>query len=141
MTTNEGDAALLKIIETLRDGQAFYEEAAQGAPSPRMRQLFTRMAEERQNGIVKLAPYVQTSLPEDESWTNLADRLYADFHALLGDPDAIFLDKLREYEAELLETIREASPAVPEGAARDAVEDVHEACLRTQRTMPEPGEA
>ena len=135
MTTPDSDAALHEIIATLRDGQAFYEEAAQGAPSVEMRQLFARMAEERERGVVKLTPYLATPAPDDESWANLADRLYADFQALLGDPNAVLLDKLHEHEARLLATIEEASPRVAQGAARDAVEEVHEGCLRTHGTM------
>lgn len=137
MSTPSSDAALARIIATLRDGQAFYEEAASAAPAIETRQLFARMAEERERGIVKLTPYLDTSAPDDESWTSLADRLYAEFQALLGDPNMVFLDKLREHEAHLLATIRDAMPDVPEGAARDAVREVYEGCLRTQGTMRE----
>ena len=130
MTTATSDEALMAVLWTLRDGQVFYEEAAKGAPSPALRQLFARMAEERERGLVKLTPYLDGPAPEDESWTNLADRLYADIQALLDDPRTVYLDKLREYEAHLLATIDERRGEVADGAARDAVDDVREACLR-----------
>lgn len=137
MSTPESDAALREIVATLRDGQVFYEEAAKAAPSPQTRQLFARMAEERERGIVKLSPYLAEDVPEDESWAGLADRLYAEFQALLSDPNAVFLEKLREHEATLLETIRKAEPHVAVGAARDAVHEVYEECQRTHGAMAE----
>ncbi len=137
MTTPESDAALHEILTTLRDGQVFYEEAAKASRTPEIRQLFARMAEERERGAVKLQPYLSGEAPDDESWTNLADRLYADFQALLSDPDAVFLEKLREHEAALLATIRDAGHRVSIGAARDAVHEVYEECLRTHQAMAE----
>ncbi len=137
MTTPESDAALHDILSTLRDGQVFYEEAAKASRTPEIRQLFARMAEERERGAVKLLPYLSGDAPDDESWSNLADRLYADFQALLSDPDAVFLEKLREHEAALLTTIRDAEPRVSVGAARDAVQEVYQECLRTHATMAE----
>ncbi|MDQ4060301.1 MAG: PA2169 family four-helix-bundle protein [Pseudomonadota bacterium] len=134
----ETDRTLKHIIGVLQDGLAFYREAATVTGDVAHRQLFERMAEEREIGIRQLLPYVSEDIEapfEDESLGGAMRRFYAEALSLVRDPDAVYVDQLEDNEDQLLRTIDEALQNLPNGPARDAVALIRENFVKTHATM------
>ena len=134
----ETDRILKGIMDILQEGLAFYREAASATGDVAHRQLFERMAEEREIGIRQLLPYITEPVDEpfaDDSLSGAVRRLYAEVLSLVRDPDAVYVDQLEDNESELLRRIDEALQSLPQGPARDAVALIHENFTKTHATM------
>ena len=108
---------LNQLIETARDGERFYQDAASKAQSAELRGVFRQMADVRQRLIDELGTQViaRGEVPStDQTFGGAARKIYADLMAPLArDPDVHYLARLEEAEDRLLQRYQKALRQAP----------------------------
>jgi len=108
---------LNQLIESARDGERFYQDAASKAQSTELRGVFQQMAEVRQRLIDELGTHViaRGEVPStDQTLGGAARKIYADLMAALArDPDGHYLARLEEAEDRLLQRYQKALREAP----------------------------
>lgn len=103
-----------KLIETCRDGQAGYLEAAEHAHNTELRQFFSERAFERARFAAELervALRLGEPSPGGTSFANLMHRAWIDLKCKLGAGDASVLASVEAGEANAKEHYKQASAA------------------------------
>jgi uncharacterized protein (TIGR02284 family) len=116
--------SLNDLIAISRDGQQFYQEAADKVEDAELASLFLRMAGVKADVVGALSGVVQSVGGEPEQHGTLVgnmQQMYGKVRAALGDKRYAFVSELEESEDRLLkafdETIADADTPVP---AREA---------------------
>lgn len=122
-TQSKTTHSLNDLIAVTRDGQKFYEEAAQKVDDTELRDLFTRIASVKTHLVDSLGTAVQSAggKPEDHgTLVGSMQKMYGNVRATLGDKNYGYVAELEESEDRLIkafdEVIADADTPAP---ARD----------------------
>lgn len=117
---------LNELIEITRDGQHFYQHAAEAVTDIELQHLFRDMAQAKTHIIqalsVKVAAYDEKPSSGGTTTGKLRE-VYADTKARVGDTDAVYIDQLDQTEERILQAFEEAlTDAEPDVRALLAIE-------------------
>lgn len=99
------------LLAITRDGQAFYEEAAQKVDDPELRALFTRIGAVKSQLTTELSGAVTSAggSPDTEgTMRGNMQKMYGNMRAKLGDKEYSYVAELEESEDRLLEAFDDA---------------------------------
>jgi hypothetical protein len=119
-------AILVEVMGELREAAIFYRDASQQVSSIFLRQMFARLADDRETALTLLRPLVPEGIGGeilDESTDHASRRRWADMQASIGNTEAVLLDALTGEERRLRQTVATVTDAV-EGHARTVLERV-----------------
>lgn len=140
-TQKKTQHSLNDLIAISRDGQEFYQEAAQKVEDAELATLFRRMAAVKAEVVTALGQVVQASGGTPEQEGTLAGSIrqgYTKVRAALGDRRYAYVAELEETEDRLLHAFDEVvadqdTPAVARDAALRLLPEVR-ACHDVMRT-------
>jgi len=117
---------LNELIEITRDGQRFYQHAAEQAKAVELQHLFRDLAQAKTQVIqalaVKVAASQQTPAQGGTLLGTLRER-YADSRALVGDHDVAYVDQLEHAEERIIHAFEDVlADAEPDIRALLAIE-------------------
>lgn len=107
MTTirNEKIETLNELIAVTRDSAEFYSDAAKRVDNPKLKNLFSELAESK-NGLVGAMSRdvrIEGAKPEsDGTFRGSLHKVYGDVRAKLGDSDYAYVSQLEESEDRML---------------------------------------
>ncbi|WP_279222806.1 PA2169 family four-helix-bundle protein [Stutzerimonas kunmingensis] len=116
---NQSMNQLNELIEITRDGQRFYQHAADEVKDVELQHLFRDLAQAKTQIIQALSVKVATSHEHPSQGGTLTGRmreLYANTRSRIGDHDRAYVDQLEQTEANILHAF--------EGAVGDAEPDI-----------------
>ncbi|MBE7374202.1 PA2169 family four-helix-bundle protein [Pseudomonas lopnurensis] len=123
---NQAINQLNELIEVTRDGQRFYQHAAEEVKDVELQHLFRDMAQAKTQVIQALAVKVAASDEQPAQGGTLLGRmheLYADTRAHVGNHDTTYVDQLEQTEERILQAFEDALPdAEPDVRAMLAIE-------------------
>ena len=123
MTEAPATSTLNDLIEVTRDGQRFYEEAADKIGDETLRALFLRLIESRRALIDELSAHVASLGATAASGGTVGGTLrtlYGELRAsLAGDRSAAFVSQLEEAEDRLLHAFEHALQHDADALVRD----------------------
>lgn len=103
---------LNELIEVTRDGQRFYQHAAEQVGDPNLQHLFRDLAQAKTHVIQALSVKLAANHEQPASGGTLAGhvrQLYADSKARLGgDSDVAYVDQLEAMEDRILHAFEDA---------------------------------
>jgi|GEM_PF-59016 len=103
---NKSMNQLNELIEITRDGQRFYQHAAEEVKDVELQHLFRDLAQAKTQIIQALSVKVAASHEQPSQGGTLTGRmreLYADTRSRIGDHDTPYVDQLEQTEAHILE--------------------------------------
>ena len=117
---------LNELIEVTRDGQRFYQHAAEEVKDVELQHLFRDLAQAKTQIIQALSVKVAANHEQPSQGGTLTGRmreLYADTRSRIGDHDAAYVDQLEQTEAHILRAFEDAvGDAEPDVRALLAIE-------------------
>ncbi len=117
---------LNELIEITRDGQRFYQHAAEEAKDVELQHLFRDLAQAKTQVIQALSVKVAANHEQPSQGGTLTGRmreLYTDARSRVGDHDRAYIDQLEQSEAHLLRAFEDAvADAEPDVKALLAIE-------------------
>lgn len=123
---NKSMNQLNELIEITRDGQRFYQHAAEEVKDVELQHLFRDLAQAKTQIIQALSVKVAASHEQPSQGGTLTGRmreLYADTRSRIGDHDTPYVDQLEQTEAHILESFEDAvQDAEPDVRALLAIE-------------------
>ncbi|MBS67869.1 MAG: hypothetical protein CMK98_05865 [Pseudomonas sp.] len=123
---NHSMSQLNELIEITRDGQRFYQHAADEVKNVELQHLFRDMAQAKTQIIQALSVKVAASHEHPSQGGTLTGRmreLYADARSRIGDHDTAYVDQLEQTEANILHAFEDAvGDAEPDVRALLAIE-------------------
>ena len=105
MKMKNSDHILDDLVAANRDGKNFYEQAATKVDNPRLKSLFSRIANVKSDIVQGLSneAHVSGNSPATAgTWTGDFNKLYGDVRKHLGDKDYAYVARLEESEGRLL---------------------------------------
>src|SRR3989344_3971713 len=116
---NKSMNQLNELIEITRDGQRFYQQAAEEVKDVELQHLFRDLAQAKTQIIQALSVKVAASHEQPSQGGTLTGRmreLYADTRSRIGDHDTPYVDPLEQTEAHILaafaDAVQDAEPDV-----------------------------
>jgi uncharacterized protein (TIGR02284 family) len=129
---------LAELIVVLRDGEAFYAEAAETVSLPAYRYLFRRMSRTKQaiaNNLALELEALGAKPPSGRSWVGSIRQCYTECRAKLSsDKDALFVVELEEVEDRIVQTFQNALTTAS-GNTRHIVDTYLPEVLRNHQDM------
>jgi len=123
---NQSMNQLNELIELTRDGQRFFQHAAEEAKDVQLQHLFRDLAQAKTQIIQALSVKVAAQNERPSQGGTLAGRtreLYADLRSRIGDHDTAYIDQLEQTEAHILHAFEDAvGVAEPDVRALLAIE-------------------
>ncbi|EXF43736.1 NAD-dependent aldehyde dehydrogenase [Pseudomonas sp. BAY1663] len=123
---NQAMNQLNELIEVTRDGQRFYQHAAEQVKDVELQHLFRDMAQAKTQVIQALAVKVAASHEQPSQGGTLFGHmreLYADTRAHVGNHDTAYVDQLEQTEERILHAFEDAlEDAEPDVRALLAIE-------------------
>lgn len=123
---NQSMNQLNELIEITRDGQRFYQHAADEVKDVELQHLFRDLAQAKTQIIQALSVKVAASHEHPSQGGTLTGRmreLYADTRSRIGDHDRAYVDQLEQTEANILHAFEDAvGDAEPDVRALLAIE-------------------
>lgn len=123
---NQSMNQLNELIEITRDGQRFYQHAADEVKDVELQHLFRDLAQAKTQIIQALSVKVATSHEHPSQGGTLTGRmreLYANTRSRIGDHDRAYVDQLEQTEANILHAFEDAvGDAEPDIRALLAIE-------------------
>jgi len=123
---NQSMNQLNELIEITRDGQRFYQHAADEVKDFELQHLFRDLAQAKTQIIQALSVKVATSHEHPSQGGTLTGRmreLYANTRSRIGDHDRAYVDQLEQTEANILHAFENAvGDAEPDVRALLAIE-------------------
>jgi uncharacterized protein (TIGR02284 family) len=123
---NQSMNQLNELIELTRDGQRFYQHAADEAKDVQLQHLFRDLAQAKTQIIQALSVKVAAHHEQPSQGGTLTGRmreLYADARSRIGDHDTAYVDQLEQTEAHILRAFEDAvGAAEPDVRALLAIE-------------------
>ena len=140
---NHSMSQLNELIEITRDGQRFYQHAADEVKNVELQHLFRDMAQAKTQIIQALSVKVAASHEHPSQGGTLTGRmreLYADARSRIGDHDTAYVDQLEQTEANILHAFEDAvGDAEPDVRALLAIElPKLRTCHERMRQLKEP---
>lgn len=117
---NQSNKHLNDIVAIARDGQSFYEHAADKVDDTQLKTMFTRMAGVKSDIVQSLSTEIRIEGDKPtQSGTVVGDmgKIYSDIRAVLGNKDYAYVAQLEESEDRLLKAFsvaladKDTSPA------------------------------
>jgi uncharacterized protein (TIGR02284 family) len=123
---NQNMHHLNELIELTRDGQHFYQHAADAVKDIELQHLFRDMAQTKTHIIQALSVKVAANNEQPSVEGTLSGKMrevYADTKARLGNTDAVYIDQLDQTEERILQAFEDAlKDAEPDVRALLAIE-------------------
>lgn len=123
---NQNMHHLNELIELTRDGQHFYQHAAEVVKDIELQHLFRDMAQTKTHIIQALSVKVAANNEQPSVEGTMGGKMrevYADTKARLGNTDAVYIDQLDQTEERILQAFEDAlKDAEPDVRALLAIE-------------------
>lgn len=123
---NQNMHHLNELIELTRDGQHFYQHAADAVKDIELQHLFRDMAQTKTHIIQALSVKVAANNEQPSVEGTLSGKMrevYADTKARIGNMDAVYIDQLDQTEERILQAFEDAlKDAEPDVRALLAIE-------------------